>query len=71
MTYGCHNRKPHIKSYPAPDGHWLDGHSYVIKATNINVTGTKTCQFTLSALGQVDPLCDGCKHKVLSTQGAA
>jgi len=64
MTYGCHNRRPFIKSYPAPDGYWLDGHSYTIKAASVKVNGTKDCQYTLSDRGRTDRLCDGCKWRV-------
>ena len=60
MTYGCHNRSAFVVKYPAPDGHWLDGHEFTIKAASINVTGTKSCQFTLSELGRTDARCVGC-----------
>lgn len=63
MKYGCHNRLPFADLYPAPDGHWLDGHTMTIKAAPVKVSGTRDCQFTLSALGRVDPKCDGCKWR--------
>lgn len=61
--YGCHNRKDHVTSYPAPDGHWLDGQTYVIKAASIKTTAKRECQYTHSDLGIKDPGCTGCNRK--------
>ena len=56
--YGCFNRKPFVESYrigDAPCG---------IRGVTIKTFGQKTCQFTLSKLGETDKRCHGCIHKV-------
>lgn len=64
MTYGCHNRKDYVPTY-------IVGYRQVkaemvpVRVTN---TGTRDCQFTKTALGQVDPGCEGCRWKLLPAQ---
>ena len=50
--YGCHDRKPYAPAYFATGG-----------TTPIPHVFTTACQFTKTALGQVDPKCANCKHK--------
>jgi hypothetical protein len=66
---GCFNRAPHVTSYPAPNGHWLDGHVFTIKAASIKTTARRDCQYTLSPLGQKDPGCTGCTWRNDSLKG--
>jgi hypothetical protein len=66
--YGCFNRRDHVASYPAPDGHWLDGQAFVIKAASIKTTAKRECQYTSSALGLTDPGCTNCNRKQKAPQ---
>lgn len=61
--YGCFNRKDHVIRYTAPDGHWLDGETYVIKATSIKTTAKRECQYESSDFGKDDPGCTDCNRK--------
>lgn len=49
--YACHNRAPFKTTVAMPDGH-----SFPFRMA-------MDCQYTLSALGQVDPRCTGCKWR--------
>lgn len=47
---GCHNRKPFVAAHRV-GRQWIPSF------------GAPECQYTLSALGQQDKGCIGCKHK--------
>lgn len=51
---GCHDRKPFVTEYALTGG-----------GVQNNFSADKPCQYTLSALGQADPGCAGCKWKRL------
>lgn len=50
MSYSCHNRPP-LHNFDWP------GRAPIPFVMSIN------CEYTKSALGQVDKGCDGCEHK--------
>ena len=60
--YGCHNRAP-LRGHALLGIDWSEGHP--LKAVRIQLPHrmARDCQYTLSALGQVDNGCTGCKHK--------
>lgn len=68
MTYGCHNREP-LRLLVTVQHGWAEdatrGHlSRRPVMTTISDPMTKTCQYTLTDLGQRDPKCLGCKHRL-------
>lgn len=68
MTYGCHNRPP-LKSVVAVQDGWVhDFMSGATKRTGVLVSSpflmAPDCQYTKTALGQADPKCEGCKHRL-------
>lgn len=72
MSYGCKNHEDYEKliALPALYNINYDGHAVVCDAHQLipNVF-KRECQYTLSKLGQSDPGCTGCKHKVELKQG--
>ena len=60
---GCHDRPPFKPFTKVADGHWDDGVQRIPKLTSIPFRMNPDCQYTLSALGQKDPGCIGCKHR--------
>ena len=61
--YGCFDRKPFEEAMPVQDGWIYGGDVRMAKVKQSPFKMAKTCQFALTELGRVDPLCDGCKHK--------
>lgn len=72
MTYGCHNRDKFEKLIPLPAVYNIDyeGHAVVCDAHQLipNVF-KRSCQYTLSKLGQQDKGCIGCKHREIVEEG--
>ena len=64
QNYGCFNRPEYRKMLPVQDGWWLDGHSRVAKMAASPFRMSAECQYTHTALGQIDQKCVGCKHRV-------
>jgi len=67
MTYGCHDRKPYAPSFLAQAGWVLDEKDKMIRhATMIPIPFrmARDCQYTKTTLGQSDPKCEGCKHRL-------
>lgn len=60
MSYGCHNRADYVPIYKVGERNGVP--------VMISNTGTRTCQYTKTALGQVDPRCEGCRWKELPAQ---
>lgn len=58
--YGCWNREP-FATYQI--SHGVDSQTGQIIRTEVQNRMTPDCQFTKTALGQVDAKCAGCKHK--------
>lgn len=61
---GCFNRKPFRPSFVAQDGNLEDDKSMFKVYVNVPFRMSPECNFTHTALGQADPGCVGCKHKV-------
>ena len=63
--YGCFDRAPFKETMPVQDGYYKhqDGWTVTPRIVKSPFKMAKTCQFALTELGRVDPLCDGCKHK--------
>lgn len=60
MSYGCFNRAPLKTRAKVQDGWWADGTRKMIEIAD---PMTKTCNYTTTELGKVDPQCNGCKWK--------
>ena len=58
--YGCWNRDPFAKYQIS---HGVDSQTGQIIRTEVQNRMTPDCQFTKTALGQVDAKCAGCEHK--------
>jgi hypothetical protein len=66
-NYGCHNRQPLQKVRRVQTGWgWPDENGRVMHW--IDDTMSKTCEFTKTDLGKVDPRCTGCKHRIDSAE---
>lgn len=65
-VYGCHNRAP-LRGHCTYGIDWFQDQP--LKAVRIEHTHvmSKDCQYTKTTLGQADPKCNGCKHKLGST----
>jgi len=61
--YGCHDRADYLPTYPAQDGWIRTADSAVAKIVDIEFNGSKACNYKLTELGKIDPLCDGCIWK--------
>ena len=57
--YGCFDRAP-LKSRVEVQSGWEQGGRRMIVIPD---PLTKHCNYSLTELGKVDPLCDGCIHK--------
>jgi hypothetical protein len=64
-TNGCHNRPPLVETRCVQDGWRIDGTRHRVLIPTKLQDG---CQYTLSALGQSDKGCVGCRHKSITTQ---
>lgn len=67
MTYGCHNREEYVPSYLAQSGWVTDKNDGMIRHSTmipIPVRMARDCQYTKTTLGQADPKCEGCKHRL-------
>ena len=59
MTYGCYNRKPHLRATAHTRLiHW--GTKVWAERELIPNRGERLCQYTKTALGQADAGCVGC-----------
>lgn len=67
MTYGCHNRPDFVERFAVQDGWvhgYMSGHTRVAIMRAAPFTMARECQYTKTALGQADPKCDGCRHRL-------
>lgn len=60
---GCFDRPPLKSRVMVQDGWIYGGDVRMAKVKEIPDPMTKTCNYTTTTLGQVDPQCVGCKHK--------
>lgn len=61
--YGCFDRKPFKDAMLSQDGWGPYKDSRLPRMIPSPFRMAQTCQFALTELGRVDPLCDGCLHK--------
>lgn len=63
---GCYNRAPFKTQMVVPDGFWDDGLQRIPKLTSIPFRMSTECNYSRDPMGvgQKDPACEGCKHKV-------
>ena len=59
---GCYDRKP-LRGHALLGIDWSEGHPLKAVRVQLEHRMARDCQYTLSALGQVDKGCVGCKHK--------
>jgi len=63
-VYGCHNRKPFATHYQIGVRPVLaEGQVQEVPVLQAN-TGSRDCHYTHTALGQADPGCAKCIHRV-------
>ncbi len=63
--YACHNRQPHVITATMQDG-WNDVPGLGTREprmVSVPVRGAPDCRYTLSALGQADQRCAGCRWR--------
>lgn len=61
---GCHNRRPYRAILPLQDGWFMDGVTRTPRMVSVPFRMSPECNYTLSALGQADPRCAGCRWRV-------
>lgn len=61
---GCFNRKPFRSSFVAQDGNLRHDKSMFKVYVEVPFRMAMDCRYTHTTLGQADPGCVGCKHKV-------
>lgn len=63
MSNGCLNRPPFRSVLPVQDGFYQDAHTRTPRMVPWLLRAATACQYTLSALGQIDTGCTGCKWR--------
>jgi hypothetical protein len=61
---GCHDRQPFANSYQVGVRPVLIDGVIQEKPVKVTNTGSRHCNYTHTELGQKDPGCTDCKHKV-------
>lgn len=61
MTYGCYDRAPFA---PEQVLHGIDSKTGQQIVTRVPFRNSPDCNYTHTDLGQADPGCVGCKHRV-------
>lgn len=58
--YGCHNRKPYVNDYYAPDRIYRPDGTYYVVQTRIQHSMSRECRYDMSLS---DSHCQDCKHR--------
>ena len=64
MTYGCHNRNEYTAAVVVQDGWMMENSLLSPRMVFSPFRMERDCQYTKTALGQADPKCQGCKHRL-------
>lgn len=72
--YGCYNRKPFKTEMQVVDGFRLSpasGPAWQVREAwvrTIPFVMSPNCEYTKTQLGQIDPRCGECKHKITTEE---